>query len=84
MTKTLRINTEVPPDRNVTIALPEDVPLGPVELTVVVSSGEVPKKTTLGDLLGSELFGMWRDRADIPDNLEFARQLREIGWKRTQ
>jgi hypothetical protein len=84
MIKTLRINAEIPPDRNVTIVFPEDVPVGPAELMVVVSSSEIPKVQTLGDLLGSEFFGMWRDRPDISDNLEFARQLRSSAWKRTQ
>lgn len=65
MTKTLRMNAEIPPDRSVTIILPEDVPVGPAELTVVVSSGEMPKVQTLGDLLASEFFGMWRDRPDV-------------------
>jgi hypothetical protein len=83
MIKTVRINTEIPPDRNVLIVFPDDVPVGPAELTVVVSPSEKPKVTTLGDLLGSEFFGMWRDRPDISDNLEFARKLRATAWKRT-
>jgi hypothetical protein len=83
MTRTLRINAEIPPDRNVTIVLPDDVPVGPAEITVVVSSAEITDVRTFGDLLGSEFFGMWRDRADISDSIEFARQLRSLGWKRT-
>ena len=32
---------------------------------------------TAGRLLGSELIGLWQDRTDIDDSLEYARQLRE-------
>ena len=32
---------------------------------------------TARDLLNSGLIGMWKDRKDIKDNHEFARQLRE-------
>lgn len=32
---------------------------------------------TLGDLLNSGLVGMWADRTDITDSVEFARKLRE-------
>jgi hypothetical protein len=32
---------------------------------------------TGGDLLNSGLIGMWADRTDIGDSLEFARRLRE-------
>jgi hypothetical protein len=37
---------------------------------------------TFGDLLRSEFFGMWADREDIQDNVEFAKQLRQKAWKR--
>ena len=36
-----------------------------------------PQKLTAGDLLQSELVGLWSDRTDIEDSVEFARQLRQ-------
>ena len=84
MVKTISISTEVPPSREVRITLPEEIPLGPVELTVIVSSGEEAAKVTLGDLLNSEFFGMWRDRSDITDSAEFARSLRDEAWRRSE
>ena len=47
---------------------------------VVALSSTVPKlgKTgTIGDLLRSEAVGMWADRDDIGDSVEYAHRLRE-------
>jgi hypothetical protein len=38
---------------------------------------------TAGDLLNSDLIGMWADRTDIGDSREFARRLREQAQTRT-
>ena len=74
--RTINLMTEVLPDREVRITLPADVPLGPAEIVVVVASRAGATVPTLGDLLHSEFFGMWRDRTDIDDSVEFARRLR--------
>jgi hypothetical protein len=37
---------------------------------------------TAGDLLNSDLVGMWVDRTDIGNSLEFARKLREVAQTR--
>jgi hypothetical protein len=42
-----------------------------------------PRLRTLGDLAHSELFGLWRDRADVGDSVEFARRLRADAWSRS-
>jgi hypothetical protein len=83
MVKTVNINTEVPANRELRITLPPDIPIGPVEIVLVVSSAEPAKDGTLGDFAASEFFGMWRDRTDIIDSVQFARQLRSDGWKRS-
>ena len=41
-----------------------------------------PALGTAADLANSGLFGMWADRADIGDNLEYARRLRKQGETR--
>lgn len=38
---------------------------------------EKTHKMTAGDLLNSEIVGIWADRTDIPDSLTFARELRK-------
>lgn len=82
MIKTINLTTDVPLDRHVQILLPDDVPVGPAEFVIVVAShAPVPPKT-LGDLAQSGFFGMWRDRNDIQDSAEFARELRERAWRR--
>ena len=84
MVKTISLITEVPPNREVRITLPSDVPIGPAEIVVVVASRASGATQTFGDLLDSEFFGMWRDRTDITDSAEFARRLREEAWRRPE
>jgi hypothetical protein len=83
MVKTLNLNAEIPPNRELHISLPMDVPTGPAEVVIVISSPTNMKSSTLGDLLRSEFFGMWRDRTDIADSFPFARALRSEAWKRS-
>jgi hypothetical protein len=76
---TLNISSEVQVDRRLEIQIPKHVPLGPAEVVVVIFP-EKPraarKPLTAGELLRSPLFGLWKDREDIGDSLEFARRLR--------
>jgi hypothetical protein len=81
--KTVNLSAEIPPSRELHITLPADVPAGPAEIVVVVSSSARTDGSTLEELADSEFFGMWRDRTDIADSLEFARHLRSEGWKRS-
>ena len=84
MVRTINLATDIPSSRELRIMLPPDVPTGPAELVVVVvvvASRERPTRT-LGDLARSEFFGMWRDRAEIVDSVEYARQLRAEAWRR--
>lgn len=83
MAKTITLSTEIPKDRRLQITLPPDVPAGPAEVTLVVSSAGPDPDRTLGDLLRSEFFGMWSDREDIIDSGEFARRLRTQAWGRS-
>lgn len=84
MLKTIRVTTEITPDREIRITLPDDTPVGPAEIVVVVAPHSRQETATFGDLLRSEFFGMWRDREDIVDSAEFARRLRAEGWSRTR
>jgi hypothetical protein len=81
MAKTININTKIPESRELHIVLPADVPVGPAEIVVTISTPA--NGTTLGELLNSEFYGMWRDRSDITDSFEFARKLRSESWKRS-
>jgi hypothetical protein len=82
MVKTVNLTANVPPNREVRITLPSDVPTGPADIVVVIASRAGASPHTLGDLLRSEFFGMWRDRTDIGDSVEFARRLRAEAWSR--
>jgi len=84
MVKTITLSTDVPPDREVRLVLPDDVPPGPAEIVIVVAPRASAATRTLGDLAHSEFFGMWRDRADIGDSVEFARRLRAEAWSRAE
>jgi hypothetical protein len=60
------------------------MPTGTAKISIVVAEHEINGHiSTLGELLNSELFGLWHDRTDITDSVEFARQLRRDAWQRT-
>jgi len=82
----VKVKTTVTPERTLTVRVPGDVPAGPTEVIVVFAPTEAASErhSTLGDLRGSEFFGMWRDREDLPDSPTLARTLREQTWKRSQ
>ena len=81
MGKAVSISTDVPADRRLQITLPPDVPIGPADLVIVVRARPV-RGRPLRDLAESEFFGMWKDRDDIGDSVEFARRLRKSAWTR--
>ena len=83
MVRTVNVSAEIPPNREIHITLPPDIPVGPAEIVVVVSSAANPGVSTLGELAESEFFGVWKDRPDITDSLQFAHGLRSEGWKRS-
>jgi hypothetical protein len=84
MVKTITLETNIPPDREIKITLPSDIPLGPADIVVVVAPHAAAEGHTLGDLLASEFVGMWQDRDDIDDSADFARHLRETAWRRDE
>jgi len=84
MVRTINLVADVPPSRELHITLPADVPPGRADIVIVVASHAAAVGHTLGDLGRSEFFGMWRDRADIDDSVEFARRLRVHAWSRSE
>ena len=56
------------------------------EVIVLVGAAEnsVEKTMTGADLLKSRLVGMWAERKDIGDSLEFSRELRNKAEKRSR
>ena len=84
MIRTINLTTNVPPNHEIRLTLPADVPTGPTEILVTITSRPDNAAPTLGELLESEFFGMWRDRTDIADSAEFARQLRVEAWSRSE
>ncbi|MFZ2957698.1 MAG: hypothetical protein WA705_12480 [Candidatus Ozemobacteraceae bacterium] len=43
---------------------------------------QMPKTMTVEELLNSGLVGIWKNRTDIDNNLDFARELRDRSWAR--
>lgn len=75
--RTITSKMVIPEDRQLHIAVPEDVPPGPAEIVLVIAPEVTAgRNLTAGELLRSPLFGLWRDRTDIEDSLEYARKLR--------
>ena len=83
MAKTINFSTDIPASHKLRITLPLDIPAGPADIVLVVSSAARPETLTLGEFADSEFFGAWRDRADITDSVDFARDVRVEGWKRS-
>lgn len=52
------------------------------EVIVLVESVEKTTRKTAADLLASDLTGIWADREDLGDSLEFARSLRRQAEQR--
>ncbi len=78
--RTISIKANIPENHKLMVDIPEDLPIGPADVVVVIvpEIGAVEKRgETAGDILKSPLLGMWKDRKDITDSLEFARKLRE-------
>jgi hypothetical protein len=80
MVKTVALNADIPASRELRITLPADVPTGSAAIMIMISPTGASTSATFGDLLNSAFFGMWRDRTDIVDSLEFARKLRSESW----
>jgi hypothetical protein len=75
--KTIACKVVIPTGRQLHISVPEDVPLGPAEVVVIIVPEALPEKRgTAGDLLRSPLFGIWKERTDIGDSGQYARELR--------
>lgn len=76
--KSFALQTEVPSTRQITLTLPEEVPVGLVDLEIHITSQQphLSAPGTLGSLLASPLCGIWADRTDIEDNIAYARRLR--------
>jgi hypothetical protein len=83
--KTITCKVVIPSDRQLHLAVPEDIPPGPAEVVLVIAPDIQPKKgLTAGDLLRSPLCGIWKDRTDIGDSLEYARKLRTEAERRSR
>jgi hypothetical protein len=81
--KTIACKVVIPIDRQLRFPVPEDVPLGPAEVVVVIVPEAVAEKGgTAGDLLRSPLFGLWKNRTDIGDSVDYARKLRAKAERR--
>ena len=82
MTRTLKLTTDIPENRELHISLPADFPQRRADIVLVISPAQQKKLAILADLSEAEFFGVWRDRADIGDSVDFAHALRSEGWKR--
>jgi len=83
---TLNLTSNVQ-DHILKIKLPDDIPMGLVDVVLVLSprkNNKKNKKCTLGDLAKSPYIGMWKDRADIKNTSDFAANLRERAWRRSK
>ena len=80
---TIILQGRITEDGQLEIDLPDDLQPGPVEVEIRQPDGanEI-KGVTLGELLNSGLVGLWKDRTDIGDSVEYARELRRRASRR--
>jgi len=67
MVKTVNVTIEVTPDHEVRISLPDDVPVGPAQITLIVVPTGGSAVHTVGELADLPFWEIWRDR-DIADD----------------
>jgi hypothetical protein len=84
MVSTVSAQVNIKADRKLRLTLPSSVPVGPAQVIVVVAptKPDEPTTGTANDLAASRLFGLWRNRTDLPDSVTFARQLRAKAERR--
>ncbi len=74
---TIRVKVDVTEDREVTIKLPEDFPVGEAEITI---EAETEAVGTLGSILASGLVGSGADW-DIGDSEQYIQEQRRMTWE---
>ncbi|OIO97387.1 MAG: hypothetical protein AUK03_02600 [Anaerolineae bacterium CG2_30_64_16] len=87
MDTTIVVRTNILPDRSVRIRVPESVPLGLADITVVITPEQQSAREPAGtaaELARSPLFGLWADRTDIVDSVTYARELRAQAERRSR
>jgi len=86
MTIAVRTKTIVQSGGVIEIRSSELTPGAPAEVIVLVdapdTTGAPQTAMTAADLLESGLVGLWEDRNDIADSVEFARRLRQLAERR--
>ncbi len=82
MPTTIQLTAETNARRELVIRVPQEVSANTTRIVLEVSPPAQPQHPTLSDLLSSEFFGMWRDRDDITDSADYARELRKRAWSR--
>jgi hypothetical protein len=71
----------ITPDGHLEVDLPSDLLPGPVEIEI--RQPEV-HGVSLQEILDSGLVGMWAERHDLDDSVEFARNLRRRASRRSE
>jgi hypothetical protein len=61
------------------IEVPPDLPPGPVEVEIRLPDVQ---GISSEEILASDFVGMWEDRTDIGDSIEYARELRRRASRR--
>ncbi|MCX6361872.1 MAG: hypothetical protein NT029_18880 [Armatimonadetes bacterium] len=83
MAHTVSLRAHITEGRRVEVLLPPEVPLGDADMEVVVTPVVAGRQCTGGQLLNSDIFGMWAGRTDLLDSPQAARQLRDRAWRRS-
>ena len=72
----VKLKGEVTENQRLVMEVPGEIPPGPVEVIVLVEEAGRPRKRGKAGPERHPLFGMWADRPEAADPVEFAARLR--------
>lgn len=78
----ITIQGHVTPEGKLEVELPADFPSGPVQVEVSQMIESLSSGIPLGNLV--EIAGIWKDRTDIVDSVDYARELRRRASRRIE
>lgn len=84
MLHTVKTRGEIRPHHTISLTVPDDLPPGPLMVTITSAVASPNEYSTLGDLLDSGFVGRWADRKDLPNNDAEFSSWRRNNWNRNR
>ncbi|MBZ0291798.1 MAG: hypothetical protein K8L99_04450 [Anaerolineae bacterium] len=76
---TIILNGVITAEGKLELEIPPGLPAGPVEVEI---RPQELRGISAKEILAADFVGMWKDRSDLDDSVEYARQLRKRASRR--